>query len=865
MEKAGVITKVHEPTDWVSSITFSRKANGKLRICLDPKDLNNAMKRTYHKTPTLEEITHKFHGATVFSKLDARHGYWSLELDDVSSTLTTFNSPFGRFKFLRLPFGLKISQDLFQERMDLILQRCPGAIGIADDVTVFGKGTKDHDSNLHNLMRVAREQGLVFNPDKCHIKESRVCFFGNYYDADGVHPDPEKVKEIHCMPAPQDVTELQQFLGTIQYMAPFIPGLAKHTETLRGLTKKDSEWQWTGSHQDSFDKLKSLLSQEMTLTHFDPQAETTIQVDASMKGLGAALIQNNKPVAFASKALTDAESRYANIERELLAVVFGCTRFHTYVYGSKFKVESDHRPLEAIQKKNLANVPPRLQRLMLRLQPYDFEITYKPGKLMVLADTLSRYNPQEAPAISLDTTIHAVHFASGKLEMLQQETKNDELLSSLTRIIVDGWPEEARDLPKPLRQFWSSKESLSVDNGLVLRGESIFIPKKLQQDTLDKIHYAHQGIAKCQLRAKDAVYWPGITKDIENMVKSCQLCQEYQSTQAPEPMIPHDVPQRPWHTVGTDLFHHHGSEYLIIGDYYSKAFFVRRIPESPSAAIVIQLTKEVFQENGIPMKVISDNGPQYHSKEYQKFAADWEFNHVTSSPGFPQSNGFIEQTIRTVKSALKKAREAKTDPHLALLSLRTTPIDASLPSPAEVLNKRKMRDLLPKKIIGDGTSHKKSEQIQEHLEERQQVQKRNHDRGVKELPELDAGQKVYVQNLQSGRWEPGRVQERSGEPRSYVVSKDTGNTLRRNRKFIRADNSKRVRFNQTPQVHEIPEVPQEAPPIPEQRQPIQEPPETYTRRQRNNTPEHTSDQPKQDAYQTRSGRSVVRPKRFTDD
>ncbi|XP_041379666.1 uncharacterized protein K02A2.6-like [Gigantopelta aegis] len=139
MESLSVITKVQEPTDWVSSIAFSRKSNGKLRVCLDPKDLNKAINRTFHKTPTLEEITHKFSEARVFSKLDAKHGYWSIVLDSESSYLTTFNSPFGRYRFLRLPFGLKVSQDIFQEKMDMILEQCPGTLGFTDDIVVFGK------------------------------------------------------------------------------------------------------------------------------------------------------------------------------------------------------------------------------------------------------------------------------------------------------------------------------------------------------------------------------------------------------------------------------------------------------------------------------------------------------------------------------------------------------------------------------------------------------------------------------------------------------------------------------------------------------------------------------------------------------
>ena len=264
--------------------------------------------------------------------------------------MTTFHSPYGRYRFLRLPFGLKVSQDIFQEKMDMILEQCPGTLGIADDVAVFGKDKAEHDRNLHNLIEVARKYGLIFNIDKCEIKISCIKVFGCYYDESGVHPDPDKVVALHAIPPPTNVTELQQFLGLATYKLPFIAKLAYHTDDHRALTHKDSEWQWTASHQKAFDNVKSLITTECTLTYFDPTKPSVVQVDASMRGLGAALLQVNKPIAFASKALKDAETRYANIERELLAVVFGCTRFYTYLFGSQFVIESDHKPLESIQR-----------------------------------------------------------------------------------------------------------------------------------------------------------------------------------------------------------------------------------------------------------------------------------------------------------------------------------------------------------------------------------------------------------------------------------------------------------------------------------------------------------------------------------
>ncbi|GFR92756.1 Pol polyprotein [Elysia marginata] len=266
MEQLGVIRKENEPTDWVNSLAFSRKANGKLTICLDPKDLNKVIKRTHHKIPTLEEISHKFSGARYFSKLDAQHGYWAIHLDESSSKLTTFNSPFGRYRFLRLPFGLNVSQDILQMKMDQILERCPGTVGISHDVCVFGRTEKEHCKNLLNLMEVSRAKGLVFNSTKCAIKQPQISFYGLIWDKEGVHPDPAKYDNIKEKPAPTTVKELQQFMGMVRYMSPFIPKMSSHTDSLRKLLHKDAAWQWTETHQKSFEKIKSLIQKEMTLS-----------------------------------------------------------------------------------------------------------------------------------------------------------------------------------------------------------------------------------------------------------------------------------------------------------------------------------------------------------------------------------------------------------------------------------------------------------------------------------------------------------------------------------------------------------------------------------------------------------------------
>ena len=309
MEALEVITHMDQPTDWVSSVTYVQKANGELCLCLDLHDLNRAICCDHHKMPTVEEVAHKFANSHYFTKLDACHGYWSIVLDEESSFLTTFNSPFGRYHFLHLPFGLVCSQDIFQKKMDQFLEECPGCIGIADDITVHGHTEAEHDAHLHNLIQVAHKYGVVFNPQKTHVKAPAINFFGCLYDTIGVHPDPEKVDAVHALPAPMNVTELQEFLSMVTYLSPFIHGLSTLTAPLWELLKKDANFTWNTSYESAFEQVKQAVISDTTLRYFELSLPVTIQVNPSQVGQGTALLQN-KPIAFASKVLTNAECRY---------------------------------------------------------------------------------------------------------------------------------------------------------------------------------------------------------------------------------------------------------------------------------------------------------------------------------------------------------------------------------------------------------------------------------------------------------------------------------------------------------------------------------------------------------------------------
>ena len=365
MEDLKIITPVTIPTKWVSFITYPRKPDGTLCICLDPRDLNKAIIREHYKAPTLEEISHKLAGATVFSKLDVKDGFWSVHLDDASSHLTIFNIHKGRYRFLRMPFSLKMAQDVFQMRMDQITERLPGIIAVHNDICVFSKTQQQHDKHLLQLLKTASTKGLIFNSRKCQISKPQITFFGTIFSAKGMKPDPIKIQALQDLPTPQTQKQLQSFLGLVNYLQPFLPDIAAKTTFLR---EQVSKWDWTPSTYGAFQQLKQWICKTLlktTLAYYDRSQPLSIQTDASEYGLGAALLQNNRPIAFASKTLTDMETRYANIERECLSVVFGLEKFHTYIYGRHITVFNDHKPLEIITKKPIHAAPPRLQRMLL--------------------------------------------------------------------------------------------------------------------------------------------------------------------------------------------------------------------------------------------------------------------------------------------------------------------------------------------------------------------------------------------------------------------------------------------------------------------------------------------------------------------
>ncbi|XP_030849528.1 uncharacterized protein K02A2.6-like [Strongylocentrotus purpuratus] len=491
LEKLQVIETVEDPSDWVSSLVVARKPSGKLRVCIDPQHLNRSLKREHYPLSTIDDVLPQLANVKVFSKADLKEGFLQCKLDAESSKLTTFQTPWGRYRFLRLPFGLSPSPELFQKRLDQCLEGLPGVFVIADDILITGQGEThaeaciDHDRNMTSFLRRCRERDIKLNSSKLEYKCKEVQFIGHRLTKEGVRPDPSKVAALVDMPQPVDIPGIQRFVGMVQYLAKFLPSLSGLSEPLRRLTHKDTPWNWEEEQSRAFIAIKGLVTEALVLRYFDQQLPVEGQGDASQKGLGFVSTQNDQPVTYSSRALTEAETRYSQIEKELLAQVFGLERNHQYVYGRKVILWTDHKPLVTITRKPLASTPKRLQRLLLRMQQYNVEIFYKPGRKMYLADTLSRAylpNSEQSPTEKEVESIHMLEdiaVSQKTLALIRIETQQDESLQAVKGLILEGWPEDKSRLPPGTSPYFDIRDELTYDEGIIFRGQRCTTSKVL--------------------------------------------------------------------------------------------------------------------------------------------------------------------------------------------------------------------------------------------------------------------------------------------------------------------------------------------------------------------------------------------------
>ena len=354
-----------EPTEWCAGMVVVPKANGKVRICVDLTKINESILREYHPLLSVDHTLAQLAGATIFSQLDANSGFWQIGLSSESAKLTTFITPFGRFCFNRLPFGISSAPEHFQKRISQVLEGTDGALCQMDNILVHGKSVGEHNQHLEATLHKLQEANLTLNEEKCDFSKPSVEFLRTLIDSEGVHVSPKKVEAILKMKTPQDQTELRRFLGMVNQLSTFQPQIAELSKPLRDLLSSKSHWLWSDAQQQAFTALKESLTSTPTLAHYD--ATRQLSSDASSHGLGAVLMQLQddgewRPVAYASRAMSPTEQRYAQIEKEALGITWASERFADYLIGLEFHIETDHKPLvPLLSSRNLEDLPARVQ------------------------------------------------------------------------------------------------------------------------------------------------------------------------------------------------------------------------------------------------------------------------------------------------------------------------------------------------------------------------------------------------------------------------------------------------------------------------------------------------------------------------
>ena len=497
------------------------------------------------------------------------------------------------------------------------------------------------------------------------------------------------------------------------------------------------------------------------------------------------LLQEGRPIEYASRALTPSERNLAQIEKEALAVLYGLERFDQYAYGRAVTVQNDHKPLAATLRKPLSVAPKRLQDIMMRLNRYDVNFVFVKGTRLHIADTLSRAHLDSVEGNQDDRArimnIYAfAEIPDKRLDEIREATLPDTSLQTVIKLVLDGWPQDKHNIniPSQALPYFDMRDSLSIVDGILVKGEAIVIPSELRASIKKRLHSAHLGCESMKRRARGIVFWPGMAHDIKQLADSCETCQEMKPRNTQEPLKQHNEGDGPCQKIGLDFFEIAGKHYLIVVDYYSN-FIEIDLLTSQTSTRTITLLKKHFARYGIPRVIVSDGGPQFTCQQFNSFMTSWSISHHTSSPMHQRANGKAESAVKIMKSLLIKTYKDGGDPYEAILEQRNTPCQGTALSPAEMMFNHKTRSFLPSL-----SSKPKNTLVKGKRDARKRRVKTYHDRKSRKLSVIEIGQSVFYQQTEGQNWKWGKV---TGilAPNTYQVEGANGGKYRRNRVHLR--------------------------------------------------------------------------------
>ena len=827
----GIIAPVTEPTEWCAPIVVTpKKKSDHIRMCVDLSKLNKFVRRERYPSTTpaeaVADITQS--KAKYFTVFDALKGYHQCPLDEESQKLTTFITPFGRFKYLRAPYGISSISEHYNRRMDEAFAGLNDFRKIVDDVIIFDSDPQKHVQHVRQILRRCEEKKISLNREKFQFCQPKAHFAGFTLTPLGYSISNDITEAIAQFPTPSSRTDLRSFFGLINQLASSTRDIAEVLAPLRPLLSTRNEFLWAQPHDEAFAQAKKMLTTSPILAYFDTTKETRLHTDASTLGIGFVLLQKStdgsnewKTVQAGSRFLTDAESRYAVIELECLAVAWAIKKCNIFLAGiDHFTVVTDHNPLIPILNTHRLDEieNPRLQRLRTRIMAYNFTAQWLKGTNNEAADALSRH-PYHSPNLGDDlaeydidtnggpmimtqalsiaqiraSTLNQMEQENLHLQELRRHANGDPVYQGLKDVILKGFPSQKSSLPDQLKTFWSVKDNLSVDDDLIVHGCRLFIPSSLRPTMLSRLHDTHQGISRSQARARLTIYWPGIDRDIENFVQGCRHCQDHLPSNTKEPLISKPIPDRPFQQIAADFGSYGGRQFLIIVDCRTNWPDIIEMGKDTTAPKLTAALRDHFCRTAVPELLWSDGGPQFTSSKLAQFLATWGVSHIISSPHYPQSNGKVEATVKSMKKLISASWTGRSVDwnklSRSLLQYRNTPCRKDGLSPAQKLFGHPVQDTLPAHHRSFAQEWQKSSQDAEKaVTETQNKLQQSYNQHAHDLSTLQIGNHVAIQNPTSKMWDIYGIITAIGPFRRYFIKTQNGRVLVRNRRFLRKRN-----------------------------------------------------------------------------
>ena len=713
-----------EPAPWISAPVFAPKSNGAIRITMDSRNVNKAIRANNLPIPKQEDIKVKMSGCEVFTKLDLKDAFWQLVLAPESRHLTVFECNGKLYRYKRMTMGIKTAQGELNEAIRPILQNIPDAHHIHDDIIVASKNMDLHMNALNETMSALQSSGLKLNASKCEYAKDEIIFWGMVVSKDGVRPDPAKVEVLKHLDPPKNKEELRSFLCMMQSNAEFIPKFAKISAELRHLTKDKIHFKWEEKHQQAFEYLLKSFKNDVSLRYFDPTLPIYISTDAHVSGLAATLLQGKsrqtaKPVAFVSRRTTTAESRYPQIDLEAMGVDFGLRRFRNYILGAPqtVTISTDHKPLLAVFNGNRSGSI-RTEKIKARNQDLNYKVDYIPGKTNE-TDYISRHakpfklltTTEQKEADEINQHLFMIHTTPITdrigLDKIAKETEEDPVLHDLKKIVESRKRWIPNNSSSDLKKFSSILDIITTTpSGILLKDERIILPTKLQMEAIQLAHQgSHVGQSGLQRRLRYHFFFHGMNEKVKSYVEHCFDCQLFTDKKTSEPLKHHTVPNKCWDTVAVDLFGPLPSKnHVVVVQDLASRYPEAKLVKSTKAESVIPVLQRTYAQLGNPNIQLSDNGPPFNSKAMQTFA-DQHSIVLKKTPPFHPSANPVETFMKPLGKTLKIAHKNKAKESQAIKELldcyRDTPHPATGVPPNAMLFKNQPESSFPTKQLSD--------------------------------------------------------------------------------------------------------------------------------------------------------------------